>query len=326
LACLKSANSGFEAAKRPQVAHISILEIIATLSPTHELRRVRLSQGCPSPSGQFLLCSANIPLLTGAAMNGGKKSEVEVGEAHQPVWIEAVRVGVPLLWFIFAVVAFQRLLPLAQTVLKEGGINSIKVGIIELQLEHVSAKTGADPIEIAKEAVFISPDKRKQISGRFARMSEKTKGATLLWVDDHHPYQNVTERRVFLAANIYVDLAKSTSEAMEWLSRSKYDVIITDMERLGDQSAPCLIASGPSNAGCALLKKVGDCFKSGPTSEECPPIVAMQKNQLPPMIVYTARYPQELGVPYRARLTNRADELFGFVLDALEQRQFLPEN
>src|ERR1035437_1307437 len=269
----------------------------------------------------------NIPLLTGATMeinDGGKKPKVV--EAHRTVWIEAVGVGLPLLWFIFAVVAFQRLLPLAQTVLKEGGINSIKVGIIELQLEHVSAKTGADPIEIAKEAVFISPDKRKQISSRFARMSENTKGATLLWVDDNHPYQNVTERRVFLAANIYVDLAKSTSEAMEWLSRSKYDVIITDMERLGDQGAPCLIAPGPSNAGCALLKRVGDCFKAGPTSEECRPVVAMQKNQLPTMIVYSARYPQELGVPYRARVTNRADELFGFVLDALEQRHFLPED
>ncbi len=49
----------------------------------------------------------------------------------------------------------------------------------------------------------------------------------------------------------------------------------------------------------------------------------MQKNQLPALIVYSARYPQNLGVPYRARVTNRADELFAFVLDALEQRDLI---
>ncbi len=136
-----------------------------------------------------------------------ESKKTEVAETHQPVWIEAVRVGVPLLWFIFAVVAFTRLLPLAETVLKEGGINNIKVGIIELQLQHVAAKAGNDPVAIAKADLFISKEKRKQISSRFARMSDNTKGATLLWVDDNHPYQNVTERRVFLAANIYVDLA-----------------------------------------------------------------------------------------------------------------------
>ncbi len=209
-----------------------------------------------------------------------------------------------------------------------------------MQLQHVAAKAGNDPVAIAKADLFISKEKRKQISSRFARMSDNTKGATLLWVDDNHPYQNVTERRVFLAANIYVDLASSTSEAMKWLSRSKYDVVVTDMDRPGDQAAPCLTGPEPSNAGCALLKKVGDCFRlslpnegtpneraateRAPTApNDCPRVVAMQKNQLPALIVYSARYPQNLGVPYRARVTNRADELFAFVLDALEQRDLI---
>jgi hypothetical protein len=182
-----------------------------------------------------------------------QSKKTKVAETPQPVWIEAVRVGVPLLWFIFAVVAFTRLLPLAETVLKEGGINKITVGIIEVQLQQVTAKAGANPVEIAKADLFIPKEKQKQISARFARMSENTKGATLLWVDDNHPYQNVSERRVFLAANVYVDLATDTSEAMKWLSRSKYDVVITDMDRPDDQAAPC--QTGPENptAGCALL-------------------------------------------------------------------------
>lgn len=263
----------------------------------------------------------------GVTMEIDKESKkTEVAASQQPVWIEALRAGVPLLWFIFAVVAFTLLLPLAETVLKEGAINNIKVGIIELQLQHVTAKAGADPVAIAKADRFISKEKRKQISSRFARMSENTKGATILWVDDNHPYQNVTERRVFLAANIYVDLASSTSEAIKWLSRSKYDAVVTDMDRPSDQAAPCLTGPEPSNAGCALLKMVGDCFRLSTPNErtpniDCPQVVAMQDNQLPALIAYTARYPQNLGVPYRARVTNRADELFGFVLDALEPRQ-----
>jgi hypothetical protein len=276
------------------------------------------------------------------ALRKQQSAKTESGEARQPIWLEAVRVGVPLLWFIFAVVAFTRLLPLAETVLKEGGINNIKIGIIEVQLQHVTAKAGADPVQIAKADLFIPKEKQKQITSRFARMSENTKGAALLWVDDNHPYQNVTERRVFLAANIYVDLARSTSEAMRWLSRSKYDVVITDMERREDLAAPCLTGpEHPPTAGCALLKRMGDCIlHGGPNSEplsehrvsddrardeikQCRQAGAIQRNKMPALIVYSAQYPQSLGVPYRARVTNRADELFEFVLDALEQRQLI---
>jgi hypothetical protein len=271
---------------------------------------------------------------------GEESKNAEADEALRPDWIEAVRVGIPLLWFIFAVYAFQQLSPLAEAVLKQGGINTIKIGIIELQLEHVAAKAVADPVEIAKDPLFIPKEKQKQISERFARMSENIKGATLLWVDDKHPYQNVPERRVFVAANINVDLANSTGEAMKWLSRSKYDVIITDMDRPDDKTpppAPCEAGSNRSYAGCALLKMVGDCFRLGaphegtpyePATNErlddgCVSVVAMQKKKLPALIVYSAGYPQDKGVPYRARVTNKADELFGFVLDALEQRHLV---
>jgi len=58
---------------------------------------------------------------------------------------------------------------------------------------------------LAKEGIPLDKEKRKQISERFASLAEKTKGAAILWVDDNHPYQNVAERRVFLAAGISVD-------------------------------------------------------------------------------------------------------------------------
>lgn len=117
------------------------------------------------------------------------------------------------------------------------------------------------------------------------------------------------------------DTANTTKDALAWLSRSRYDIIITDMNRDDDTPGPCL--SGPQNAGCALLKKVGDCFHASndrTLDPNCSSVVAMQQGQLPALLVYSANYPENLGAPYRARITNRAAQLFGFVLDALEQR------
>ena len=253
----------------------------------------------------------------------GGDEELKKSDANEVkhIWLETTRVIVPLLWFAFAVIAFVLLFPLAKALLTDGNINNIKVGIIEVQLRQVTATVTTNSVELAKADIFIPEEKRKQIASRFARMSDNTKGATILWVDDNHPYQNVTERRVLIAANIYVDTANSTKEAFDWLSRSRYDIIITDMSRDKDTAGPCL--SGLSNAGCALLKKVGDCFHASheqTLDPNCPSVVTMQQRQLPALLVYSANYPQNLGAPYGARITNRAEELFRFVLDALEQR------
>jgi hypothetical protein len=263
--------------------------------------------------------------------NAGKTSTSEVSSsAGQNLRIELVRMIIPLLWFIFAAVAFICLFPLAQTAIKQGNIEKIKVGVIEvdLALAHVPVRLSANSVEIAKEAVPISPTERKRISARFEQMSGKTKGATILWVDDKHPYQNVLERRVFLAAEISVDLARSTSEAMEWLTRSNYNVVITDADRSAskDPPAPCYQGTPePAHAGCALLRKVGGCFKLGGTDNECVLMRARPGAKMPIMIVYAGNYRPELGTPpYAAGMTNRSDELFELVLNALEHRETNP--
>jgi hypothetical protein len=232
---------------------------------------------------------------------------------------------VPLLWVALASVAFYFLFPLAKETIQSGSINKIKLGIVEIELAHVAVTAPDRSIDIAKDAVLIDPQIRKQITDRFAAMAEKTKGATILWVDDNHPYQNVAERRVFIAAGITVDLARTTSEAMQWLYRSNYDVLITDSNRSaindpGDRCYPAI--PQPANAGCALLKKVGSCFELNSNDQECTSLRARPNVKKPTMIVYSGDYHPELGTPaFAAGLTNRADHLINLVLDALDKKQ-----
>jgi CheY-like chemotaxis protein len=54
--------------------------------------------------------------------------------------------------------------------------------------------------------------------------------ANVLWVDDR-PSNNVFERRAFEALGLSFTLAESTDEALRYLSRRKFGVIISDMGR-----------------------------------------------------------------------------------------------
>ncbi|MDR3465597.1 MAG: hypothetical protein P4M07_06605 [Xanthobacteraceae bacterium] len=251
---------------------------------------------------------------------------------------------VPVFWFAFALIAFVRLYPLAQVAVSKGWIDSVKVGVFELHLRAVPASLDDHNKQIGKNNSIPAKD-RTVLAARFAQLAEITNGATVLWVDDKHPYQNANERRVLLAAHISVDLARTTNEAMEWLERAKYDVIITDLGRdqvqdysarchinsafcespVSDPPAPCFASPTPAEAGCELLRRVGTCFdtqspeRTSP-SRECKSIISAQGERPPTMLIYSAKVVSSRGTPaYASRATNRAAELFNFVLDALDR-------
>jgi hypothetical protein len=240
----------------------------------------------------------------------------------QNSFVELLRGVVPFLWFVLAAVAFVLFYPLAETAIKTETINKIKIGVIEVELSKVSVLPH-NAVEIAKENVLIDESKRKRITDRFARMANETTGATILWVDNQHPYQNVTERRVFIAAGMTVDLARSTDDAIQWLSRSTYDVLLTDLDRstLGDPVGKCFKGSEIANAGCALLNKIGACFQSNLSDRYCLDLRAHPNSHVPAMIVYASHLSPEWGTPsYAKGMTDRADELFELVLNALSTR------
>jgi CheY-like chemotaxis protein len=68
------------------------------------------------------------------------------------------------------------------------------------------------------------------------RVQRLLQGARVLWVDDH-PDNNRYERQALEALGIVIDLATSTSEAMDKLRQRPYDLIISDMGRPPDRRA-----------------------------------------------------------------------------------------
>ena len=73
-------------------------------------------------------------------------------------------------------------------------------------MRNVSALRPADPNDVAKEQLIVEADKTL-LTERFHRLSGKTVGANILWVDDKDPYANIRERRVLNAAGFIIDMA-----------------------------------------------------------------------------------------------------------------------
>jgi hypothetical protein len=154
----------------------------------------------------------------------------------------------------------------------------------------------------------------------------------MLWVDDNHLQQNLSERRAFNALGISIDPVETTEDAKSLLwppykggSDSRYDLILSDISRSCDKNrpgkecitdpqskentTPCFLESNNPHAhgaGCALAQWLHDTFQ----------------DDMPPVIFYAARFKQEWGTPsYAVGVTNRVDRLLQLVLDALERRK-----
>ncbi len=245
-------------------------------------------------------------------------------DADEPTWLKILRLAPPFLWFLLAVVAFAFLYPTAHTLLGGGAINKVSIGIIQVELANVPVRKDIDAVQRAKDELSIDPVERKKIVDEFGRLANKTRGATVLWVDDQHPYQNVRERRVLIAAGMTVDLAKSTKEAMEWLQRAKYDIVITDASRpdeLENPKAECQPGSAIQNAGCALLGIVGRCYELQSDDPDCVVMRRQPGARAPKMIVYAGGYDPASGTPaFAMGMTNRSDQLFRLVLQTMNDR------
>jgi hypothetical protein len=278
------------------------------------------------------------------AMSTPPRSAANAGKKESFNWADLLRAIVQVFWFGFAVIAFFWLYPLAEAALQAGRIDKIRIFQVEIELARVPlTRPDEEKAKLSVEAGadLISADNRERISARFGQMEKQIAGANILWVDDQHPQQNVRERRVLNAAGVNVDQAKSTDEAIQWLVRAAYDAVITDAYREKDPTAPCQSQEVNPSAGCDLLRKVGDCYQqkslemkpAGSMREfsntmdapqihvNCVWMQTQSKGTPPLMIVYSGRYNPVYGKPpYAFGMTNRADDLFDLVLDALARR------
>ncbi len=151
------------------------------------------------------------------------------------------------------------------------------------------AESGASPTAKAEE-IKAAENAVEALTPRTLRLA---KSARVLWVDDS-PRNNVHEQEAMEALGIDFVISISTEDALSKLKQSNFDVVISDMGRPLDQQA-----------GYTLLDKMRD---SGDTT----PLVFYASSRSPEHIAESRRR-GALGC------TNRPDELFQYVLAAIER-------
>ncbi len=160
--------------------------------------------------------------------------------------------------------------------------------LIAATVAHQEA--GATPETLAKDAKAAAI----AVEAVTPRTIRRARKANVLWVDDR-PNNNNNERQALEALGINFVISTSTDDAIAKMQRQKFDAIISDMGRPPD-----------SRAGYTLLDKIR---KSGDET---------------PFIIYAGSRDAEHVAESRRHgamgCTNRPDELFDYVLSALERR------
>jgi len=137
-----------------------------------------------------------------------------------------------------------------------------------------------------------SEQNRTQVARRAERLSPIIKGSHVLWVNDvpqevHHVI------RILESLNIKVTVAKSTSEALDIMSRVPLDVVISDMVRENND-----------REGIDFLEE------------------SIRQGLHVPTIFAVGAYDPERGTPPHAfGITDRVDELMNLIFDVLERKR-----
>ncbi|MEM1048199.1 MAG: hypothetical protein AAGL24_18765 [Pseudomonadota bacterium] len=223
--------------------------------------------------------------------------------------VEIVRVSPQYFWAIILGFLLYILHDPIFNLLNQGKIQEITAFSFTVKLAGVSEKGNGENIKAEDLGI---------LDRRGARIAQISQGKRILWVDNKHPVQNLSERKALEEFGIIVDLANKTSEALKFLEIYDYTVVITDLNREDSGSGNDTDPPGDcdskkkdrngyefKNAGCALLNAMGE--KYG--------------NKTPRTIVYSASSDIAIGMPPFARgMTNRADELFHLIFDAIERQ------
>ncbi|MEW1805488.1 response regulator [Pseudarthrobacter sp. NPDC080039] len=119
--------------------------------------------------------------------------------------------------------------------IKAAGIEaSFQKGQVEMAAALGAAANAKRAGEDSVDAKAIAADIEEALpdAEAFARITR----SAVLWVDDR-PEGNLYERKALEAMGVRVELARSTSEALQQAKHRAYDLIISDMGRPGDPLA-----------------------------------------------------------------------------------------
>ena len=145
---------------------------------------------------------------------------------------------------------------------------------------------------ISKQSPLVTETERTRVLRRASFTAEVLRGAQVLWVDDHSS-NNLNERQILRAYNIFVDLARSTEEAIDMLHETHYDLIISDMGR-----------QEIKDEGLRLLDMI-------------------QQDKHPRPLIFYTMYAPEMWKKARTAfaITNRPDQLLHYIIDVLERER-----
>ncbi|WP_205324913.1 response regulator [Glycomyces sp. YM15] len=144
-------------------------------------------------------------------------------------------------------------------------------------------------------AATADPQRGLRAATRLAGAADLLQGGAILWVDDH-PHWNEPLIRLFRTAGMRVDPVGTTEEALRYLDRDDYDLVITDLRRERDP--------GDQVAGMALLDRM--VARGFPT----PAIVFSDNPQV-----------RTMSHPRAAATTNSPEELVNHVVDLVAHRR-----
>jgi CheY-like chemotaxis protein len=145
---------------------------------------------------------------------------------------------------------------------------------------------------VEKQDVDVSPDDRSQVIRRAERHSDILQGARILWVDDN-PGNNIYVVELLNSFAVFVHQVRTTAEALSALAHDQYDLAISDMER-----------DGVADEGLRFVKQ------------------AREHGLYRWTVFWIADYDPNLGTPPHALgITNRADHLLHYIMDALERER-----
>ena len=203
-----------------------------------------------------------------------KKKEAAWGES--PSWVEVAKLAPPVLWFCLALLVVVNTYDPLMDLVKRGALRKIGIGTVELEFAEVHLRRVRGLNDQG-----IPESEQKALLGRFDQLADQLEVTSILWVDDKHPEQNASLRPLLTSLGVNIDLATSTEDALEWMDQAHYDIIITNLHRPNDPSAPCYSSPQPANAGCALLKNIG----------------SSRTGEWPRLLVYTGNFEPENGTP-----------------------------
>lgn len=165
--------------------------------------------------------------------------------------------------------------------LKIGGV--VELTFIQQEFQVVAAK----------KSLEISGSQGLLVGRRAQRVAQIIQGAQILWVDDKQS-EIISERRILHYLGIFVDVARTSTEALSMIPQQEYDAVISNIARpdLGEER---------------IDKFLADIRKQDPKLSSS-------------TIFYVGNL--RPGVPpYAFGITNRPDELIHLVLDILERKR-----